>query len=115
MFNKEDFNKGLYEFMLYTVKYGNESKPDKKGGDEELRRWMDYQNSCLKKMKVGNSTDMTEERKLVLDKVQFPWSSNDERWTKTTKTLFCSTKAMVTAKCHETLELESGYQVSGEG
>ena len=82
MFNKEDFNKGLYEFILYTVKHGNESKPDKKGGDEELRRWMDYQNLCLKKMKVGNSTDMTEERKLVLDKVQFPWSSNDERWNK---------------------------------
>ena len=66
------------------AKHGNKLKPDKKGSDNDkaLCCWMDYQNSCLKKMKAGNLTDITEERKLIPDKVQFPWLSNDKPWNK---------------------------------
>ena len=49
--------------------------------DDFLRCWIDYQNYCPKKQRGGTETDLTDERVMVLDNLQFTWKlSNAEHW-----------------------------------
>ena len=77
MSGDEYFNQCLCDFLLYRVN-GNKGRPPKQ---TVLSRWMDDQDKSLAKMKDGVDTDMTEDRKMVLDEVKFPWKlSHAERW-----------------------------------
>ena len=77
MSDNEYFNQGLYNYILYRAEGNGARAP--RGTD--LSSWMDHQDEGLKAMKQGAATEMTEDRKLVLDHIKFPWKhSNDERW-----------------------------------
>ena len=73
----DDFSKCLCDYLLYRALEGKKRPPRKTA----LRCWMDKQDYDLKKMKEGVETEMTSDRKLVLDEIGFPWKlSVDERW-----------------------------------
>ena len=77
MTGDELFSTNLCDFLLYRA-CGNKGRPPK---DTILRGWMDNQDKSLAKMKDGVETDMTEDRKMILDEVKFPWKlSHAERW-----------------------------------
>ena len=71
------FNKCLHDFLMYRAN-GNKGRPPKQ---TSLSRWMNDQDKSLAKMKDGVDSDMTEDRKMILDEVKFPWKlSHADRW-----------------------------------
>lgn len=75
-FEETDFKTGLYQFIL---RMGADDGRAKATGD--LQRWIDHQNACRRRNQLGQSTDLTDERVTVLNRVGFPWKlKNDERW-----------------------------------
>ncbi len=79
-FDPANFNAGLYCFLLFQAE---KTKGTKLQASTHLQTWIKYQNSCAKKRKVGTETDLTDERIVVLNHINFPWTmSAAERWEK---------------------------------
>ena len=75
-FTAQEFQAGFTEYVAFKAKNGDKVTPT---GD--LLKWVNYQNSCRKINKSGGTSDLTEDKKLMLDSVDFPWKlSHQERW-----------------------------------